>query len=364
MDTANIEGSAGGVNGTNLRDDIQVLDTIRHMKKGWEESLAFCSALVSVILQSVDTYANEAHDGLGQEVLGRLSGMNNLSLTVAPLNPSKTPPAPGEVIKKMVETMGRKPFPGVRTLPATPGLFALWGSASTTGTNKNELRDLLDGSPSRLEGVASPQIGFGELKEMAKKHGWGTTRDDGTKYVDMLKKAPYDVSDIRFKELSVREKAGFLMVFLDQMEKLFPSACRTYITMLDQYKCAVIKDRESRKTADAFMRKSGKVSMLATSLAQDYDELTVDLGDAARVAHLSVTMEAMQAQLKEVEDAAAAEAAVSASRVREEKKAQQLEDTVREVIGFFSNDKDSEADRDTLLANFLKSRSGKRDSEA
>ena len=79
---------------------------------------------------------------------------------------------------------------------------------------------------------------------------------------------------------------------------------------------------------------------------------------------MSVAVEEMQAQLKEVGDATAAEAAASALRVREEKKAQQLEDTVREVIGFFSNDKDSEADRDTLLANFLKSRSGKRDSEA
>ena len=62
-----------------------MLDTIRHMKKGWEESLALCSDLVRVILQSVDTYTNETHDVLGQEVLGRLSGINNLSLAVAPL---------------------------------------------------------------------------------------------------------------------------------------------------------------------------------------------------------------------------------------------------------------------------------------
>ena len=265
----------------------------------------------------------------------------------------------------MVEIMGRDTFQScTRTMPKQPGLFALWGSASTTGTNKTELRDLLDGSPSRLEGVASPQIGFGELKEMALKHEWVTIRDDGTKYVDMLKKAPYDGSDIRFKELSVREKAGFLMVFLDQMEKLFPSACRTYIKMLDQYKSAVIKDRESRKKADAFMRKSGQVSMLATSVAQDYDELTVDLGDAARVAHLSVAMEAMQAQLKEVGGATAAEAAASALRVQEGEEAERLKDTCREVIEHFSNETDSAADRDTILASFLKSRSGKQDSEA
>ena len=190
-----------------------------------------------------------------------------------------------------------------------------------------------------------------------------TTRDDGTKYVDMLKKASYDVSDTRFKELSVREKAGFLMIFLDQMEKLFPSACRTYITMLDKYKSAVIKDRESRKRADAVMKSGGHVSMLATSMAQDYDGLDADLGDAARVAHLSVAMEEVQAQLKEVGDATAAEAAASALRVREGEEAQRLEDTCREMIEHFSNEADSAADRDALLASFLKSRSGKRDSE-
>ena len=111
----------------------------------------------------------------------------------------------------------------------------------------------------------------------------------------MLKTAPYDVSDTRFKELSVREKAGYLMIFLDQMERLFPAACKRYIVMLDQYKSAVIKDRESRKKADAFMKKNGHVSMLATSMAQDYDGLPVDLGDGARVAHLSVAVEEMKA---------------------------------------------------------------------
>ena len=72
----------------------------------------------------------------------------------------------------------------------------------------------------------------------------------------------------------------------------------------------------------------------------------------------------MQAQLKEVGDATAAEAAASALRVREEKEAQRLEDTCREMIEHFSNETDSAADRDALLASFLKSRSGKRDSEA
>ena len=41
-----------------------------------------------------------------QEVLSRLSEMNNVALTVAPLNPAKAPPSPGEVIKQMVEVTG------------------------------------------------------------------------------------------------------------------------------------------------------------------------------------------------------------------------------------------------------------------
>ena len=288
--------------------------------------------------------------------------MNNLPLAVSPLTSSKTPPAPAEVIKRLVETMGRNPFPGGRAVSTTPGLLALWGS-SVAVTKKNELHDLLAGGPSRLEGVPSPQIPFGELKEMALKHGWGTVRDDG-KYVDMLKVAPYGVSDTRFKELSVREKAGFLMIFLDKMEELFPVACRTYIAMLEKYKSAVFKDRDSRKKADAAMRKGGQVSMLATSMAQDYDGLTADIGDAARVAHLSVAMETVQAQLKEVEVATAAEAAASALRVREGEEAKRLEDNCREMLEHFSNGEGPSADREELLASFLNSRSGKRNSGA
>ena len=152
-----------------IQDSIRMLDTVRHMKKCWKESLELCSGLVRVLLQNVDTYTNETHEVRGQEVLDRLREMNNLPFAVRALNETKVPPTPAEVIKKMVETMGRKPFPGGRTMSmsASPGLLALWGSASTPGTNKTKLRDLLDGSPSRLVGVTSPQIPFGELKEMA-----------------------------------------------------------------------------------------------------------------------------------------------------------------------------------------------------
>ena len=74
-------------------------------------------------------------------------------------------------------------------------------------------------------------------------------------------------------------------------------------------------------------------------------------------------MEAVQAQLKEVGYATAAEAAASALRVREGEEAQRLEGTCREIIEHFSNREGSVADREELLAGFLKSRSGKQDSE-
>ena len=56
-------------------------------------------------------------------------------------------------------------------MSAQSGLFALLGTTPRSGGNRDELCDLLAGSPSRLEGVDSPQIPFGELKEMALRHG-------------------------------------------------------------------------------------------------------------------------------------------------------------------------------------------------
>jgi hypothetical protein len=158
------------------------------------------------------------------------------------------------------------------------------------------------------------------------------------------------------------------MIFLDQMEKLFPEAYRQYVRMLDQYKSAVIKDRESRKKADAVLKKGGHVSMLAASMAQDYDELPGDLGDGAIVAHLSVTVEEMRVQLKEVEDATAAEVAATASRVKKEKEDKRVEDIGRDLLMHFSSGKGSTPvsaeDQDELLAGYMKSRAGKRDSVA
>ena len=351
-----------------LRDGVQVLDTIRHLSKVWGESLAFCSILMRTTLQSVDTFADETDDELGQVVLSRLSEMNNVALTVAPLNSDKTPPSSSEVIKQMVEVMGQTSSPSSQTMSAQPGLFALLSTTSRPGGNRDELRALLAGTPSRLEGVNCPQLPFGELKEVALRNGWGTLRADSTKYVEFKKTAPYSVSDMKFKELGVREKAAYLMIFLDQMEKLFPEAYRQYVNMLDLYKSAVIKDRESRKKADTVLRKNGHVSMLANSVAQDYDELPGDLGDGARVAHLSVTLEEMRGQLKGVKDAAAVEAEATASRVKKEKEDKLVEDIGRDFLMHVFSEKGatpaSTEDQEELLAGYMKSRVGTRGSVA
>ena len=71
----------------------------------------------------------------------------------------------------------------------------------------------------------------------------------------------------------------------------------------------------------------------------------------------------MQAQLKEVEDASAAEAAAPASRVRKEKETKRVADTCRDMIQYFSG-AESEESQDALLDGYMKSRYGKQDSEA
>ena len=114
--------------------------------------------------------------------------MNNVALTVAPLNSDKTPPSSSEVIKQMVEVMGQTSSPSSQAMSAQPGLFALLSTTSRPGGNRDELRALLAGTSSRLEGVNSPQIPFGELKEVALRNGWGTLRADSTKYVEFMKR--------------------------------------------------------------------------------------------------------------------------------------------------------------------------------
>ncbi len=71
----------------------------------------------------------------------------------------------------------------------------------------------------------------------------------------------------------------------------------------------------------------------------------------------------MQAQLKEVEDASAADAAASALRVEKEKEFKRVTYTCRDMIKFFSGE-ETEETQDALLAGYMKSCRGKQDSEA
>ena len=63
-------------------------------------------------------------------------------------------------------------------------------------------------------------------------------------------------------------------------------------------------------------------------------------------------------------DATAAEAAAAASRVKKEKEDKRVEDTCRDILKHFSSGNESAEEPDALLAGYMKSRSGKRDSEA
>lgn len=129
------------------------------------------------------------------------------------------------------------------------GVFALCGvSPEPGGDSKRSLLDLLKGSSSpRLRDVDSPQIGFGELKTIAVKQAWATARPDGLSYVDMAPVAPFGINDAWFKELSLREKGAFLVIFLDQMEKFDSTANRHYVVLPNTYKDALAKERGAKK---------------------------------------------------------------------------------------------------------------------
>ena len=127
-----------------------------------------------------------------------------------------------ERLKKLIEIVSKDVFSGSGELSKQPNVYALWGKSSG-GDSKSEILELLKGSPSRLENTLSPKIDFEELKTIALANKWGSPRSQGSKYVELLKVAPFGIQDLRFQELSLREKGAFLMIFLGEMEK-FDSA--------------------------------------------------------------------------------------------------------------------------------------------
>ena len=196
---------------------------------------------------------------------------------------------------------------------------------------------MLAGSPSRLEGHDSPKIEFGELKSIALEHKWGHPRSEGSHYIELLKVAPYGIQDARFKELSLREKAAFLMIFLGEMEKFDSTAARKYVAMLDAYKKACADERVAKKTADGLLKNAGHVAMLAGFTNLDYDEQFPGNGGTQQVAFLSHQVKQFDSQLKSLQDASAAEAAGAASKLEEEQETAREAEHCRGLLKFLSS---------------------------
>ena len=324
----------GGANETGTAQDIQMVDLMRHMGKAHLESLSRCDDLVRLVLQNVSKYTNRESERVGKWVLHRLGEMNDSPLTLSSHGGSRK--SSQDRLKKLIGTMNQDRAPKTGGVPTSPSVYALWGKA-TAETSKTALLDMLEGSPSRLEGHDSPKIEFGELKSMALEHKWGHPRSEGSHYIELLKVAPYGIQDARFQELSLREKAAFLMIFLGEMEKFDSTAARKYVAMLDAYKKACADERVAKKTADGLLKNAGHVAMLAGFTNLDYDEQFPGNGGAQQVAFLSHQVKQFDSQLKSLQDASAVEAAEAASKLEEEQETAREAEHCRGLLKFLSS---------------------------
>ena len=149
--------------------------------------------------------------------------------------------------------------------------------------------------------------------------------------------APYRIQDARFQELSLREKAAFLMIFLGEMEKFDSTAARKYVAMLDAYKKACADERTAKKTADGLLKDAGHVAMLAEFTNLDYDEQFPGNGGAQQVAYLSHQVKRFGSQLKSLQNASAVEAAEAASKLEEEQETAREAEHCRGLLKFLSS---------------------------
>ena len=101
--------------------------------------------------------------------------MNDSPLTLSSHGGSRK--SSQERLKKLIGTVNQDRTPRTGGVSTSPGVFALWGKATTE--SKTMILDMLKGSPSRLEGHDSPKIEFGERKALALEHGWGKPRSAG-----------------------------------------------------------------------------------------------------------------------------------------------------------------------------------------
>lgn len=270
-------------------------------------------------------------------------------------------PAPSTQLKNLIEISGKDVFiPNSGEVAKQPCVFALWArSPESIAESKKALLNLLLGTPSRIRDVGSPQLDFAELKAVGLQHGWATACDDRPGYVDMLQVAPYGIHDNRFKELSLREKAAFLMIFLGQMENFDGSAHRKCVVLLDTYKAAVNKERTMKKAANKALRKSGNtpIAYLAESMPYDYDEQyqyldsshgTCPEETSTEVAYLSHRLEQVETQLKQAEKASAAGAAEASLNAEKEREVQIAVNACRDMLKFISPDEPQDHHEDVL----------------
>ena len=182
--TGEVGTGSGGVNETGVAQDIQVVDLMRHMGKAHLKSLNQCDDLVRLVLQNVSKYTNGESERLGKEVLNRLGEMDDSPLTLNSHGGSRK--SSQERLKKLIGTVNQDRAPKTGGVPTSPSVYALWGKA-TAESSKTAILDMLDGSPSRLEGHDSPKIEFGERKSVALEHKWGHPRSEGSHYIELLK---------------------------------------------------------------------------------------------------------------------------------------------------------------------------------
>ena len=344
-----------GANETGTAQDIQMVDLVRHMGKAHLESLRRCDDLVRLVLQNVSKYVNHESERVGKWVLHRLGEMNDSPLTLSSHGSVKSSQ---DRLKKLMSTMNHDRAPKTGEVPTSPSVYALWGKA-TAESSKTALLDMLEGSPSRLEGHDSPKIEFGELKSIALEHKWGHPRSEGSHYIELLKVAPYGIQDARFQELSLREKAAFLMIFLGEMEKFDSTAARKYVAMLDAYKKACADERAAKKTADGLLKDAGHVAMLAGFTNLDYDEQFPGNGGTQQVAFLSHQVKQFDSQLKSLQDASAVEAAEAASKLEEEQETAREAEHCRGLLKFLSSGGNplEPAAQEKVLEEYLASKS-------
>ena len=338
----------------------QAVEVIRHMVRGWRATLEQSNNLVRMVLKSISKFYYPEHSDHGSRVLQHLCAMNNVPLCASNSIRShgvRNMNSTGR-LQKLVRVLGEDVFPK-GDVPNQEGAFAMWSSLTEANT-KTAVLDILGGQPSRIQGVDRPRIEFGELKSMALKLNWGKERTDGSGYVDFHDVAPFGIQDDRFKELGLREKGAFLMIFPDQMEKFDATAHRHYVKLLDKYKAAVSKERSDRKKASAAMKKQGHVSLLACELSPDYDEQFPTADDPPQVAYLTHRLEQVETQLKATEDAMAAEAAASVLKTEKEREAKRTADVCRSMLKHIlpaGSQADHDQDVEQVVAEFMASHS-------